>query len=94
MGKYIVTNCPNCELDDWENGYGELEEGYLCKVSSNDFECKDIDNCLIKKVIDRNNEVYKQYHTFGSLCGDCNDEVGIGLATDMLSMFEMSEVAE
>ena len=52
MNKYIVKNCPNCNHTDWDNGYGELEEGYLCNIKIDDFECKDCD-CLIKQVIER-----------------------------------------
>ena len=48
--KYIVKNCPNCNHTDWDNGYGELEEGYLCNVKVDDFECKDCD-CIIKQII-------------------------------------------
>ena len=50
--KYIIRNCPICEHCDWNNGYGELEEGYICKrITIDSFECKDIENCLLKRIV-------------------------------------------
>jgi hypothetical protein len=50
--KYIIRNCPICEHCDWDNGYGELEEGYICKrITIDSFECKDIENCLLKRIV-------------------------------------------
>lgn len=54
MSKYIIKNCPICELCDWDNGYGELEEGYLCKrITIDSFECKDIEHCLLKQIVEK-----------------------------------------
>lgn len=50
--KYVIRNCPICEHCDWVNGYGELEEGYICKrIIIDSFECKDIENCLLKRIV-------------------------------------------
>jgi hypothetical protein len=50
--KMIIRNCPICEHCDWDNGYGELEEGYICKrITIDSFECKDIENCLLKRIV-------------------------------------------
>lgn len=63
--KYIIRNCPICEHCDWDNGYGELEEGYICKrITIDSFECKDIENCLLKQIVElcKNNQypIYNQ----------------------------------
>ena len=78
--KYIVKNCPNCNHTDWDNGYGELEEGYLCNIKVDDFECKDCD-CLIKQVIEK--------------CAEPIPETKVAqveLASKILQLFKIEEV--
>ena len=71
MSKYIIKNCPICELCDWDNGYGELEEGYICKgITIDSFECKNIEHCVLKQIVDKCNN----YKEDCKIEGNCLDE--------------------
>lgn len=96
--KYIIRNCPICEHCDWVNGYGELEEGYICKrITIDSFECKDIENCLLKQIVELCKDYYKNCEIEGNCiddrtCTSCFFGGGNELAQDILSNLDIEEV--
>ena len=82
--KYIIRNCPICEHCDWDNGYGELEEGYICKrITIDSFECKDIEKCLLKRIVEKCKLFQNNYLV--------NDGVQL-LTTNILNSLDIQEV--
>lgn len=73
--KFIVTNCPACTKEKWLDENKQVVEGYLCSSTTiDDFECKDINNCLIKRIIKECKDYEKQCPTdcdYNATCGSC-----------------------
>ena len=104
MSKYIIKNCPICEHCDWDNRYGELEEGYICKrITIDSFECKDIEQCLLKRIVEKCKETEKYYseciaknrETFGQYMDEENMTWLMGRshhAGEILRLLDIQEV--
>ena len=94
MQKYVVKNCPAynskgciydaCITPDSYNSYDDIE--YMDK-------CRDIDNCLIKQVIEKCNEAISTYDNEEFYEDDCDRFLGeSAMAQEILELFEIGEI--
>jgi hypothetical protein len=94
--KYIIKNCPNC----WHINRVIPICGVTHKVCGFKGEtevsryCKDIDNCVLKQIVEKCKEATKYCDECPHWCCiDCCFNTN-GFAQEILDMFEIEEIKE
>lgn len=82
MQKYVVKNCPVYKPEIYKD---------CCDIDGN-YKCKDIDNCLIKQVIEKCKEAISTYDNEEFYEDDCDYYLGQShMAQEILELFEVKE---
>lgn len=91
MSKYIVKNCPSCFVTPSCCAKYHVDNGHAK-------DCKDIEDCAIKKVIARCKDAQKQCNCSNAEpevdCLDCSFGGRASMAQSILDEFEIYEVEE
>lgn len=94
MNKYVIKNCPVCELSDWEECTGYLAEGYICNdIHTEIVECKDRTDCKMKQIVELCKEDLKPVREWQE--GDTvfiEYKKDVHLANNILQLLQIEEV--